>query len=124
MFFSLTLLASLALIIKFRFKLEKSSYFVILSYFFTIGPRVFLILRELYPQIDIIIPICATITWATLLYFTFEMAFVKAMLKSETQKEYLKTKNYLSKTMIILFVIFFLIYLPLTILIFLKRNDK
>jgi hypothetical protein len=123
-FLSLTVLASLALLIVFRFRLEKSAYFVIFSYIFTIGPR--LLMRGnagLYSGLEVIFPICSTVTWGTLLFFTFEMAFVKAMLESESQKDYLNKKIRLRKIMIGLFVIHFAIYMPLNIFIFLKAAD-
>ena len=123
-FLSLTLLASLALLIKFNFRLEKSAYFVILSYIFTIGPRLLMRNNGLYSGLEVIFPICATITWGTLLFFSFEMAFVKAMLESEGQKEYLKAKRRLRFTMLSLFVIHFGIYMPLNIFVFLKAGDK
>ena len=83
-FFSITLLTSLALLIKFRFRLEKSAYFMIISYLLTIGLRLLMRLnRDIYSGLGIVFPICGTISWATLLFFTFEMAFVKAMLESE-----------------------------------------
>jgi hypothetical protein len=41
-FLGISLALTLAFLIRFRFKAEKSAYIIILSYIFTIGPRVFL----------------------------------------------------------------------------------
>ena len=47
-FLAVFVVAATTLLVRFRFRLENSTYFVILSYFFTIGPRVLLQEEQLY----------------------------------------------------------------------------
>jgi hypothetical protein len=122
-FFSISLFLSLLYLIRFRFKVEKSSYIIMLSYLFTIGPRVLLTQNHLYSGIDIIFPILSAVTWGTLLFFTFEMAFVRLLITVNAPQQYKVSKRRMRIVFSVIYGIHFGIYTPLNVFVFIKAAD-
>jgi hypothetical protein len=63
------------LLVRFRFKLDPSALFVMFTYLAVMLSRVFAD-KSNYSILDMINPICSTLIWGALLFFTFEMRYI------------------------------------------------
>lgn len=63
-------------LIRFKFRIDLSALFILLTYEIVMFFRIFLL------DADYIQPIGATLIWAGLLYFVFEMRYIRVTLES------------------------------------------
>jgi hypothetical protein len=113
-------LASL-LLIKFRFKLDKSAIFILLVYLVANFSRLFAKSAN-YSFFDMINPICSSMVWCTLMHFVLEMRHIQTLLTSQSHLEFKSKVKSIKITMFIMQGNLVLVYFPTNLTIFLGRE--
>lgn len=106
-----------AFFIRFKFKVDISAILILLVYLAVFIARAFFNKKE-YSGIGNVQPICVTLIWGVLLYYLFEMAYIKAAIISYHPEQHRKKKIFIKISKTLMFMLLFGCFLPTNLIIF------
>lgn len=110
--FALAFLMEFLFVCRYGLRADKAALAIMAAYLVMMLARIFSKPNDL-GVLGALIPIGNCIIYGVLIYFIFEMSYIKAKLESNNTKEYLEREAYLDKRRIIIGVIFFIVFEPL-----------
>ena len=111
LFLGITVLLQILFYMKFKFKVDKASIFILFVYLVVFLSRI-LLDGSTFTPVDFIQPICTTLVYAALLYYLFEMAYVYSKLTSSTPEHHKKKKRVIKTAKVTMFLLFLGVFLP------------
>jgi hypothetical protein len=115
--FVISIILCLALFFRFKLKIDIPAIVILLTYNIVNALRIF-ISEEMYSGLDYAQPFGNMIIWIILIFFVFEMSYIRAIISINDIKIYKREKKKITKARIIIFAIFIILYVPTNLYVF------
>ncbi len=111
-------------IFKFGFSGLDTSAKIVLSIYLIKNAFCVFVDEELFSVLDYINPVTITAIFAVLLYFVFEMSYIRAAIEEDSPENYNKKKQHIKKVKIIMFFLLLGVYFPVHMVLFAMMREK